>query len=155
MAGFIPSIFAIANKQIATHSSSNELLHFSFHLVARDVAHVWLLALFRDRQWKNFSEVVQLLDKAGGPNGPLLSKMTEKALHSYVHSQEFQDNPQKLISLLHKAGCLRYLFRDSVSTKVLLRSSSEGNRHSVPKTAMSINRLQQGKMKRHSSSSFH
>ena len=127
--------------------------------MARDVTPVWLLALFRDRQWKNFSEVVQLLDKGGGPNGPLLSKMTEKALHTYVHSQEFQDDPQKLISLLHKAGCLRYLFRDSVSTKVLLRSTSVNieNRHSVPKTATSMNRLQQvdGKMKRHSSSGFH
>ena len=125
--------------------------------MARDVTPVWLYALFRDKQWKNFSEVVQLLDKASGPNRPLLSKMTEKALHTYVHSQEFQDNPQKLISLLHKAGCLRYLFIDSVSTKVLLRSTSVSieNRHSVPKTVTSLNGLQQldKKMKRHSSSS--
>ena len=103
---------------------------------------------------KWFSSLIKLVDQI---DHYFLYKMTKKALHTYVHSQEFQDNPQKLILLLHKAGCLRYLFRDSVSTKVLLRSTSVSieNRHSVPKTVTSLNGLQQldEKMKRHSSSS--
>ena len=125
--------------------------------MAKDVPSVWLLALFRDKQWKKFSEVIQLLDKSGGHNGTLLSKMTEEALQAYVRSQEFQDNPQKLISLLQEAGFLRRFFSDSVSRNILFPPTTGNikNRHSVPKTVMSINRVQQvdSEMKRLSSSS--
>ena len=124
--------------------------------MARDVPPVWLLTLFRDKQWKTISEVIQLLDESGGRNGTLLSKMTE-ALQAHVYSQEFQDNPQKLISLLQEAGCLRCFFSDSVSRNILFPPTSGNikNRHSVPETVMSINRVQQvdSEMKRLSSSS--
>ena len=102
---------------------------------------LWLQALFKDRQWKTFSEVVRLLDKAGEQNEPLLSKMTEEALHAYVNSQEFQNNPQKLLSLLQKAGCLNSFFSDTLHQNVLLHhtSGSIKDRHSFPKTVMSNN----------------
>ena len=125
--------------------------------MARDVPPVWLLALFRDKQWKKFSEVIRLLDQSGRHNGALLSKMIEEALQAYVNSKEFQDNPQKLISLLQEAGCLRRFFSDSVTRNILFPPTSGNikNRHSVPKTVMSISRLQQvdREMKRLSSSS--
>lgn len=127
--------------------------------MARDVPPVWLLALFRDKQWKKFSEVIRLLDQSGGHNGTLLSKMIEEALQAYMNSQEFQDNPQKLISLLQEAGCLKCFFSDPVSRNILFPPTSGNikNRHSVPKTVMSmcISRLQQvdREMKRLSSSS--
>jgi len=106
--------------------------------VAREVQSLpplWLQALFKDRQWKTFSEVVRLL---GGQNEPLLSKMTEEALHAYVNSQEFQNNPQKLLSLLQKAGCLNSFFSDVFHQNILLQPSIK-DRHSFPKTVMSNN----------------
>ena len=110
-----------------------DLSLYFFCLVARDVRSLpplWLHTLLRDKQWRKFSEVVRLLDKAGGQNGPLLSKMTEEALHAYVQSQEFRDNPQKLISLLQGAGC-----------HIQIPPTSP-NRHSIPQTVMTNNRVQ-------------
>ena len=110
---------------------------YFFSLVARDVRSLpplWLHTLLRDKQWRKFSEVVRLLDKTSGQNTPLLSKMTEEALHAYVRSQEFQDNPQILISLLQGAGCQIQIPPTS--------SGSIKNRHSIPQTVMTNNRVQ-------------
>ena len=114
---YIPSMYNLYNQN----------LYYFFFLVARDVRSlppVWLLTLLRDKQWRKFSEVVRLLDKTSGQNTPLLSKMTEEALHAYVRSQEFQDNPQLLISLLQGAGCQIQIPPTS--------SGSIKNRHSIP-----------------------
>ena len=120
---------------------------FFFRLVVRDVRTlppVWLHTLLRDKQWRKFSEVVRLLDKVNEHNKPLLSKMTEEALHAYVRSQEFRNNPQKLCSLLQEVGCQIHIPPTSDSIKT---------RHSVPQTLMSNNRLQSmdGETKRPSS----
>ena len=120
---------------------------FFFCLVVRDVRSlppVWLHTLLRDKQWRKFSEVVRLLDKVDRQNKRLLSKMTEDALHAYVRSQEFRNNPQKLCSLLQEVGCQIHTPTTSDSIKT---------RHSVPQTVMSNNRLQSmdGETKRPSS----
>ena len=118
-----------------TRCMYNLSLYF-FSLVARDVRSLpplWLHTLLRNKQWRKFSEVVRLLDKTSGQNKPLLSKMMEEALHAYVQSQEFQDNPQILISLLQGAGC---------QIQIPPTSGSIKNRHSIPQTVMTSNRVQ-------------
>jgi len=67
--------------------------------------------------------------------------MMEEALHAYVNSQEFQNNPKKLLSLLPKAGCLNSFFSDALHQNVLLHPTlgSIKDRHSFPKTVMSNN----------------
>lgn len=130
-------------------------ISFSF-TVAREVRGlppIWLLALFRNPKWRKFLEVVHLLDKDGGQNESLLSKMTEEAFHAYVNSTDFQSDFQKLIIFLKQTASS---ITEASSHKLPPMSNNSKDRHSVPNTVMTnISQSTDAERKRPSSLSSH
>ena len=96
---------------------------------ANDISQLQLATLFRDKQFKKFIELLELLEKGRRPSQVAITHMVTDALKAYLASQDFHDQPDKLVSALQAVGW-------SFPSKLLL--PSEGKRRSAPPSPTSL-----------------
>ena len=71
---------------------------------ANDISQLQLATLFRDKQFKKFIELLELLEKGRRPSQVAITHMVTDALKAYLGSQDFHDQPDKLVSALQAVG---------------------------------------------------
>ena len=89
------------------------------------IAKLYLSALLRERKFQKITELLEVIDEKGQfHNGRSIAHMVKEALFTYLRSQDFQSDPDKLVSRLQDVGC-------SFAPK-LIHSSIHRKRHSAP-----------------------